>query len=164
MVADGVHVLVALALVLSIFRSERPEAYLVAALAAAFPDIDSYIFPTLVDLGVVHGAVWTHRGMTHSLFVGVVVVLALSYFGPWRAAAVGFLSHVTLDFVTGGVLLVAPVTAVRYGVSAGWLLLNMVASVVSVAVLLVGSRYLWVETSLDRSSSDAATGVFERFG
>lgn len=164
MVADGVHVLAALALVFSLFRAERPEPYLVAALAAAFPDIDTYLFPTLVDWGYVHGPAWTHRGMTHSLFVGVVVVAALSYFGPWRAAAVGFLSHVVLDVVTGGVYLLAPVTSVRYGTSVGWLLLNAVISVAAVTVILVGSRYLWTEGSLDRSSSHVATGVFERFG
>ncbi|MFC6826962.1 metal-dependent hydrolase [Halopelagius fulvigenes] len=164
MVADGVHVLVALAVVFLAFRAERPEPYLVAALAAIFPDIDVYLLPVLVDSGYVHGPVWAHRGMTHSLLGGCVVVLGLSYFGPWRAAAAGFISHIALDFVTGGVYLLAPVTSVRYGVSGGWLLLNMLASVVSVTVILTGSRYLRTEGSLDRSPGDVADAFTDRFG
>lgn len=163
MVADGVHVLAALASVFLVFRAERPEPYLVGALAAAFPDIDSYLFPTLVDSGVVSGAVWAHRGMTHSLFVGVVVVLALSYFGPARAAALGFLSHVVLDFFTGGVLLFAPLDATRHGVSLGWLLLNALTSIASVTAILAGSRYLRARGPLERSLPQVTSGFLDRF-
>lgn len=164
MVADGVHVLVALALVVVVLRERRPEAYLVGALAAAFPDIDVYVLPALVDLGYVHGPVWGHRGVTHSLLAGAVVTLALSRFGPWRAAAIGFFSHLAFDAVTGGVYLLAPATSVRYGISGGWLLLNMLASVASVAAILAGSRYLWTETDTRRFPSNVADGVLDRFG
>ncbi|WP_226479995.1 metal-dependent hydrolase [Natrinema amylolyticum] len=138
MVADGVHILLSLALVLLLFRAERPEPYLVAALAAAFPDIDIVIFPLLADIGYGESLLWSHRALTHSLLVGVVVVGLLSYFGPWRAAAVGFGSHIVMDLLSGGVRLLAPVDDTLYGASFDWLLLNTLTAAVAVTVILGG--------------------------
>ncbi|MDF9744239.1 metal-dependent hydrolase [Natrinema salsiterrestre] len=138
MVADGVHILFSLALVLLLFRSNRPEPYLVTALAAAFPDIDIVLFPLLADFGYEAGVLWSHRALTHSLLAGVVVVGLLSVFGPWRAAAVGFGSHILMDLLSGGVRLFAPLDATLYGLSIDWLLLNMLTSVFAVTVLLGG--------------------------
>lgn len=138
MVATGVHILLSLALVLLVVRSERPEPYLVAALAATVPDADTFVFRPLIELGYVSSVAWTHRGLTHSLLAGFVVVALLSAFGPWRAAAIGFGSHVVFDMLSGGVRLFAPVEQTLYGVSLDWLLLNMFASAVAVAVILSG--------------------------
>lgn len=136
MVADGAHLLLSLALVVLLFRARRAEPYLVAVLAAAIPDADKFVFDPLVVLGYVDGVVWTHRGLTHSLLFGAVLVLALSLLGPWRAAAVGFVSHVTFDFLTGGVRLFVPFDAGLYGLEFNWLLLNILTMVFSVTVIL----------------------------
>lgn len=138
MVADGVHILFSLALVRVLFRSRRPEPYLVAALAATFPDVDIYLFTPLIRLGYVDGVVWVHRGVTHSLLAGVLVTLALSRFGPWQAAAAGFYSHVAFDLLTGGVRLFAPVDPALYGFSLSWLLLNVLTSALAVSAILGG--------------------------
>ncbi|QRV14506.1 metal-dependent hydrolase [Haloterrigena salifodinae] len=144
MVATGVHILLGLALVPLVTRSERSEPYLVAALAAAVPDVDTFVFRPLIELGYVSSIVWTHRGLTHSLLAGVVIVGLLSAFGPWRAAAIGFGSHVGFDMLSGGVRLFAPVDQTAYGVSLDWLLLNMATSAFAVAVILgslLGMKY-----------------------
>lgn len=138
MVATGVHILVGLALVVLGVRSNRPEPYLVAALAATVPDIDSFLFRPLIELGYVAGVLWSHRGLTHSLLGGVIVVAFLSYFGPPRAAALGFGSHVVLDALSGGVRLFAPVDQTLYGLSVDWLLLNSLTSAVAIPTILVG--------------------------
>lgn len=138
MVATGVHILLGLALVSLVVRSDRPEPYLVAALAATVPDADTFVFRPLVELGYVSSIVWTHRGLTHSLLAGFVVVALLSAFGPWRAAAIGFGSHVVFDMLSGGVRLLAPVDQTLYGISLDWLLLNMLTSAVAVVVILGG--------------------------
>jgi inner membrane protein len=163
MVSDGVHVLVALALVTAFSDARRPEPYLVAALAATFPDLDVYLFPAMSRLGYVHGIAWTHRALTHSLFAGVVVVAALSLLGPWRAAALGFFSHVALDALTGGVRLLAPVASEVYGVSLGWVLLNVLASVSAVAVILARLFSLRGEATADRTRSAEAGAFADRF-
>lgn len=152
MVADGVHILVGLALVLVIFRAERPEPYLMAALAATFPDIDMILFHPLLRLGYVHGPIWMHRGLTHSLLFGAVLIPVLSLFGPWRPAAVGFLSHVFLDSLSGGVRLFAPVDTGLYGLSVSWLELNAATAAVSVTVILVG--LLWMKYEFSRGEFD----------
>ncbi|WP_222918207.1 metal-dependent hydrolase [Natrinema sp. SYSU A 869] len=138
MVADGVHILLSLTLVLLLFRAERPEPYLVSALAAAFPDIDIVIFPLLADLGYGEGILWSHRALTHSLLAGVVVVGLLAYFGPWRAAAVGFGSHLAMDLLSGGVRLFAPIDDTLYGASFDWLFLNTLTAAVAITVILGG--------------------------
>lgn len=162
MVMDGVHVLLALALVLALFRSRRVDPYLVAVLAAAAPDVDKFVLDPLVRLGYVHGAVWAHRGVTHSLFFGVALVWALSYVGPWRAAAVGFFSHLSFDFLTGGVLLFAPFDPTLYGTSYSWLLANILVTTVSVAVLLAG-LVRWQYDLLAPSAVPSRQVVRDRF-
>jgi len=159
MVANGVHILVSMALILLLFRAERPEPYLVAALAATFPDIDTIVFRPLLRVGYVHGPVWAHRGLTHSLLAGGVLVLLLSLFGPWRAASVGFLSHVFLDSLTGGVQLFAPVDPGLYGLSISWLELNVATAAVSVTAILVGLRWLKHESGPDESGGFRIPGA-----
>jgi inner membrane protein len=138
MVADGAHLLLSLALVLVLFRARRAEPYLVAVLAAAIPDSDKFVFDPLVRMGFVDGVVWTHRGLTHSLLFGVLLISVLSLIGPWRAAAVGFVSHVTFDFLTGGVRLFAPFDTGLYGLEFDWLLVNILTMAASVTVLFGG--------------------------
>lgn len=142
MVADGAHLLLSLALVVLLFRARRAEPYLVAVLAAAIPDSDKFLFDPLVQLGYVDGAVWTHRGLTHSLLFGVLLILVLSMLGPWRAAAVGFVSHITFDFLTGGVRLFVPFDPGLYGLQLSWLLLNIMTMVFSVTVILAALLHL----------------------
>lgn len=144
MVADGAHLLLSLALVLLLFRARRAEPYLVAVLAAAIPDADKFVFDPLVHHGYVDGLIWTHRGLTHSLLFGVLLVLVLSQMGPWRAAAVGFFSHVTFDFLTGGVRLFVPFDSGLYGLEFSWVLVNvltMVFSVTAIFAMLLYSRH-----------------------
>jgi inner membrane protein len=138
MVADGAHLLLSLSLVLVLFRARRAEPYLVAVLAAAIPDADKFVFDPLVRMGFVEGILWTHRGLTHSLLFGVLLVVVLSAVGPWRPAAVGFGSHVLFDFLTGGVRLFAPLDTGLYGLEFDWVLANIVTMVFSVTVLLGG--------------------------
>jgi len=138
MVATGVHILVGLALVMLMGRSRQPEPYLVAALAATVPDSDTFVFRPLIELGYATGALWSHRGLTHSLLGGIIVVALLSHFGPWRAAAIGFGSHIILDSLSGGVRLFAPVDQTLYGLSVDWLLLNSLTSAVAVPMILGG--------------------------
>lgn len=138
MVATGVHILFSLAVVVLLFRSRRAAPYLVAALAAAVPDADTFIFRPVVALGYVDGALWSHRALTHSILGCVVLIVLLSAVGPWRAAVVGVGSHIALDLLSGGVRLLAPVDDTMYGLSVDWLLLNALTSAVAVAVILGG--------------------------
>lgn len=138
MVATGVHILLGLALVTLVSRSERVEPYLVAALAAAVPDVDTFVFRPLVEFGYVGGVLWSHRALTHSLLAGIVVVALFAFVGPWWAAAIGFGSHIAMDLLSGGVRLFVPVDNALYGVSVDWLLLNMVTSLFAVTVILGG--------------------------
>ncbi len=142
MVADGAHLLLSLSLVMVLFRARRAEPYLVAVLAAAIPDADKFVFDPLVRMGFVDGVLWTHRGLTHSLLFGLLLVLALSVVGPWHPAAVGFGSHVLFDFLTGGVRLFAPLDTGLYGLEFDWILTNIVTMVFSVTVILGGLLFL----------------------
>ena len=136
MVADGVHILLAIALVYLCFRTTDAGPYLVAGLGASVPDVDMYLFRPLIELGYVDGVVWGHRGATHSVFMGLLLVALVAMVGPWRPAALGFGSHVTFDLVTGGVRLFAPASAALVGVSGGWLLFNLLATIVAATVLV----------------------------
>lgn len=136
MVADGVHILLAIALVYVCFRTTEAGPYLVAALVASVPDVDLFVFQPLIEMGYVEGIVWGHRGVTHSVFAGVLVVALAAAVGPWRPAAIGFGSHVAFDLVTGGVRLFAPLSSEMVGASAGWLLFNLLGSLVAGAVLV----------------------------
>lgn len=138
MVATGVHILCSLALVVLVVRSRCAAPYLVAALAAAAPDADTFLFRPLLELGYVDGALWSHRALTHSLLGGVVLIGFLSAVGPWRAAVLGVGSHIALDLVSGGVQLLAPADDAVYGTSLDWLLLNAAVSAVAVTVVLGG--------------------------
>jgi len=143
MVADGAHILLGLAFAMLVFRTRRAEPYLVAVLASSIPDSDKFVFTPLLRMGYVDGFIWIHRGITHSLLFGVMLVLVLSSIGPWRAAAVGFASHVTFDFLTGGVQLFAPFSSRFFGFDLGYTLMNVVSMVFAVTVLAGGLLCLY---------------------
>lgn len=135
MVADSIHILFGMALVAVLVRARRPEPYLVAALAAALPDIDIFLFEPLVSNGAVSNAVLAHRGFTHSLFAFATFVLAAWAIGQWLPAAIAYGSHLFADSVTGGVMLFAPVSTELYGFSFDWILSNVFVGVASVLFL-----------------------------
>lgn len=149
MVADSIHILFGIALVAVSFQSRRPEPYLVAALAAALPDIDIFLFEPLVTNDVVTSTALTHRGFTHSIAALVVFVLLAWTVGQWLPAAIAYGSHIFADFVTGRVMLFAPVSAQTYGLSYNWLLSSVAVGVVSVVLL---TAWLLVLTG-DRSEA-----------
>jgi len=92
-------------------RGERRIPIWLCAVAACLPDIDYAIEPY-----VQAGSLWTHRGLTHSLVVHVVAVLAcvtLLHLSPrggkssaWPRIAIGCMialwSHAFLDAMTDG--------------------------------------------------------------
>ncbi|SDE88070.1 metal-dependent hydrolase [Halorientalis regularis] len=138
MVADGAHILLSMALVYLLLRERRPEPYFVAVLAASIPDADKFVFTPLVRLGYLDGVVWFHRGVMHSLLFGAILVAVLSLFGSRRAAIIGVVSHLCLDFLTGGVRLLVPLDNGLYGLEIGWLLTNVAAMVVAATILFAG--------------------------
>lgn len=138
MVADGAHILLSMALVLLLLRAREPEPYFVAVLTASIPDVDKFVFAPLVEMGYVEGAVWVHRGITHSILFGVLLVAVFSVVGPWRAAVIGVVSHLSLDFLTGGVRLLVPLDSGLYGLNLSWLLANVAAMVAAVVILFAG--------------------------
>jgi inner membrane protein len=138
MVADGAHILLSMALVLLILQERQPEPYFIAVLAGSIPDADKFVFSPLIELGYIDGVIWFHRGVTHSLLFGVLLISVLSIFGPWRAAVIGVFSHLCLDFLTGGIRLLIPLDNGLYGLELGWLLMNVLAMVVSVTILFIG--------------------------
>lgn len=138
MVADGVHILLAVALVLAVLRTDRAEPYLVAILAAGLPDLDRYLFTPFIYSGYLSGPIWTHRGITHSLLAFALVVGAAHLVGHWRAAALGYGSHLIADFMTGGVRLFAPFTVGIHGLYYDWMLGNLVAGTFALVVTLAG--------------------------
>ncbi|GAB3674569.1 hypothetical protein GCM10028856_30480 [Halopiger thermotolerans] len=137
MVADGPHILLSMALVFLLLRKRRVEPYFVTVLAASIPDADKVLFSSLIERGYVDGVIWFHRGVTHSLVFGVLLVAVLGLVGPWRAAVIGVFSHLCLDFLTGGVRLFIPLDNGLYGLKFDWVLTNAVATVVAVTVLFV---------------------------
>lgn len=138
MVADGVHVLLAVSLVVAVLRTRRAEPYLVAILTASVPDLDKYLFTPFVYAGYLSGSLWTHRGITHSLLVLLLFVGAARRVGHWRAAAIGYGSHLVADYLTGGIRLFAPFTVRLYGLYYDWMLGNVVAGSFAVVVTLAG--------------------------
>ncbi len=101
----------------------RPVFWALSAGLASLPDVDVVAFP----LGVSHGSMCAHRGITHSLFAaavtGVVVALLCSRTlsaSPWPLAAyfaVVMASHGILDAFTNGgsgVAFLAPFDSTRY--------------------------------------------------
>ncbi|WP_132057967.1 metal-dependent hydrolase [Halorussus amylolyticus] len=142
MVADGIHILLGVALVMILLRTQQVEPYLVVVPCGGLPDLDRYLFAPLLYRGYVTGALWTHRGITHSLFaMGLVVLLAASV-GQWRAAAIGYGSHLLADIATGGVRLLAPFDRTPYGLYYDWMLGNLVAG--TFAVFVVGGGLFWM--------------------
>ena len=135
MVADSVHILVGVALVVVVNRTDDAVPYLVAALAAAVPDIDVFLF-TFVLPGA-SAPVFAHRGITHSLLAAAVVVALFAPLGQWRAAALGYGSHLAADCLTGRVMLLAPATTDAYGVAFGWYAATALLGAVAIAVVFV---------------------------
>jgi inner membrane protein len=138
MVADGVHILFGVALVMLLLRTRRLEPYLIAVLAAGGPDLDRYLFVPLIYRGYLSGPLWTHRGITHSLLLMVVVVAIAYAAGHWRAGAIAYGSHLAADYATGGIRLFAPFEVSLYGLYFDWMLGNVVLGTFSVIVLVVG--------------------------
>lgn len=137
MVADGIHILLGVALVAVLVRPDHVEAYLVVILAAGLPDLDRYLFAPLVYNGYLSGPIWTHRGITHSLAVMILVVWVAHAVGMWRPAAVGYGSHLVADFLTGGIRLLAPFSDQLYGLYYDWMLGNVIAG--TFAALVIGA-------------------------
>ena len=133
MVADSVHILVGVALVALVNRTDDAVPYLVAALTAAVPDVDLFLF-TFVFPGA-SAPVFAHRGITHSLLVAAVAVALFAPLGEWRAAALGYGSHLVADYFTGRVMLLAPVSTDTYGVAFGWYSLSALLGGVAIAVV-----------------------------
>ena len=137
MVADSVHILVGVALVALVNRTDDAVPYLVAALAAAVPDVDMFLF-TFVFRGA-SAPVFAHRGITHSLLAAAVVVALFAPLGQWRAAALGYGSHLVADYLTGRVMLLAPATTDTYGAAFGWYSMSALLGGVSIVVVLVAA-------------------------
>lgn len=137
MVADSIHILFGMALVAVIMRTRRPEPYIVAALAAALPDIDIFLLEPLLHHDIVSSIFWAHRGLTHSIVALAVFVLAAWLVGQWRPAAIGYGSHLVADAVTGGAMLFAPFSAQQYGFQFDWMIGNVAVGLASI-LLLVG--------------------------
>lgn len=137
MVADGVHILLAVALVSVLLVSDRVEVYLIAVLTGGLPDLDRYLFTPFLYDGYLTGVIWTHRGITHSVLAFALVVGAAAYIGLWQPAAIGYGSHLAADFLTGGIRLWAPFGIRPYGLHYDWLLGNVALGVFAVAVIAV---------------------------
>jgi inner membrane protein len=92
----------------------EPFGLALAALGALLPDIDhpgSWVGRRLLPVSVPLAAVFGHRGLTHSLLAVGGGILALRVEGlGWGAPplAVGYLSHLVGDLVSGGVPLLWP--------------------------------------------------------
>ncbi len=136
MVADGVHIVLGVAVVVVAMRPRDVEPYLVALLASAAPDLDAFLLPPLLYSGVVTGPAWTHRGVTHSVFALAAFVCLAALIGRWRPAALAYGSHLVADLATGSVRLFAPLSIRQYGYHGEWVLSNVVAGVAGVAVLV----------------------------
>lgn len=151
MVADGIHILLAVALFALVSRTDRVEAYLVVVVAAGLPDLDRYLFTPFIYSGYISGPIWTHRGITHSLFALLLFVGASHLIGHWRAGAVGYGSHLIADFLTGSIRLFSPVTIRQHGLYFDWMLGNVVAGTFAALVI---ARELIVRTRAERVDSD----------
>jgi inner membrane protein len=161
-VADGVHILLAVALVIVLLRTERVEPYLVAILAAGVPDLDKYLFTPLIYSGYLSGPIWTHRGITHSLFAFALFVGAAHLVGQGRAAAVGYGSHLAADFATGAIRLFAPFTVRLHGLYYDWVFGNVVAGTFALAVTLAGLAAMLSDP--DPGEVDSRTDPLGRLG
>lgn len=152
MVADGIHILLGVALFALVSRTDRVEAYLVVVIAAGLPDLDRYLFTPFLYSGYLSGPIWTHRGITHSLVALLLFVGAAHLLGHWRAAAVGYGSHLAADFITGGIRLFSPLTIRQHGLYFDWMLGNIVAGTFAALVI---ARELLVRTRAEGVDSDS---------
>lgn len=142
MVADGVHILLAVAVTMLVVRSDDAVPYLIAILAGGFPDLDMFVFQPLVYRGYVEGVMWGHRGLTHSIFALAVFVGIWWLMGHPLPALLGYGSHLSADAVTGGVRLFAPLSPTIHGIYLDWALVSGVLGLFSMAVIVVGSMWL----------------------
>ena len=156
MVADAVHILLGLALVALLYRSRSVGPYLVAVIGASFPDVDVFLFHLL--LPELTGPAWSHRGITHSIFAAVAFTALAGVVDARGPAAVGYLSHVAFDFVTGGVRLFAPFGAELYGTSLGWYATNGVVSAFSLVGILATVVALDTDVELAWPAGDPSEG------
>lgn len=152
MVADGIHILLAVALFALVSRTDRVEAYLVVVIAAGLPDLDRYLFTPFIYSGYISGPIWTHRGITHSLFALLLFVSVAHLIGHWRAAVIGYGSHLVADYVTGGIRLFSPFTIRQHGLYFDWMLGNIVVGTFA-ALVIVGE--LIVRTRAERIDADS---------
>src|ERR1043165_949021 len=106
---------------------ERPlRFWVLTALCAMLPDVDVLSF----SFGVERGSIFSHRGLTHSLFFALVLALIVvslafrerkAFSGRWWLLVLYFFvvtaSHGLLDMLTNGgsgVALFAPFDVTRY--------------------------------------------------
>lgn len=151
------HAVAALALGTA-FRDPGPPTryWVVGAICAVFPDVDSIGY----HLGVPYGSVLGHRGITHSIFFAALLGgAALSFFPGvgsrerlrlWLFFFLATCSHGVLDAITrggGGIAFFAPVVNTRY--SFPWKLIEV--SPLSVSrfftargVEILASELVWV--------------------
>lgn len=137
----------------SAYRRELLAASAIFIVASVAPDIDLVALPFHPP----KGAMWGHRGATHSLLAAILIGVLAAWAGRrWslpalRTAALGFLlasSHLVLDCLNHGSVGVPwlwPVTTLRYGFS--W---QPIPAVVRVTDFLTwsGVRVLIAETIL----------------
>jgi inner membrane protein len=101
------HAVVGIAVASIVPPRRRPRLLgTVSAGLAMLPDVDVLAFP----LGVPHGSMWSHRGVTHSLAAAILTAVAVATVGyrrsspsvlvPWLFAAMA--SHGILDSFTNG--------------------------------------------------------------
>lgn len=171
MVADGIHILLAVSLIVVLLRTDRVEAYLLGILAAGLPDLDRYLLSPLVYGGYLSGPIWTHRGITHSLFAMVLVVGMARLAGLMWPAAIGYGSHLIADFATGSIRLFAPFSVRPYGLYLDWGLGNVVAGAVATLIILAelagrlraGDHRDDAEGRIDSVAHHAGVRIWRRF-
>lgn len=134
---DAVHILFALALTAVLLGATERTPYFVAVVGVSFPMSDHFLLTPLVNLGYLHGPIWTHRSITHSLLAGIIFVTIAWYIGHAAAGAIGYGAHLLPDVVLGGAKLFLPVDATVYGgMWLPWLPTNTVVGLLSGLVLL----------------------------
>lgn len=162
MVADSIHILFAMALVAGLLRARRPTPYLVAALAATVPDIDTFVLSPLRYRDILTSAFWVHRGITHSLTALVMVVVAAWTIGQELPAAIAYGSHLLADTATGSTMLLAPFSPEAYGFHFNWMLGNVVVGLFSIAVLVGWVLVLTLSDPRERVAPSPLTAAYSR--
>ncbi|MFW5919696.1 MAG: metal-dependent hydrolase [archaeon] len=152
MVADGIHVMLAIALVMVLLRTDRVEPYLIAILTAGLPDLDRFLFTPFIYQGYLSGPMWSHRGVTHSL-LAFALLTGIGYaIGYWRPAAIGHGSHLITDYLTGGIRLFAPVSPRLHGLYYDWTMGSVIAGGFASIVVVVGLGVLIYRDRVDEST------------